>query len=332
MDEKTLKDIAGKKIRRQYFNIPLIVLCALMVAVPYCVFVSSLFLGKFDPSAWPSTIWTSVSTCFGLSLPFLILRILNKKFFGRIICVLTEKGIYYPKGMLRWETIKRIEYVIDAKPRCKSDPGGSIRAIIYTQGGRHVVLPNAPLCILSRSRKYHHELDIKIAGVTSLLPVTLLMAAMIAICPLYLALLYQAPGTSKKYVIVAVVVGITMKIFMNVVVDTYTIDYRFWCRVLQKKWLYYVIFWARILMIPITVLVLCYFPNWWAALLVSISICLGVPIGKRHIHSRRIKSYEELYEIYITRADFWERHIEKNKEKRLKKKQRHKHGAKARQA
>lgn len=192
--KNNLKYVDGKRIRRQYFNIPLIILYSLMLAIPYAIFTISLCIGKFDPSIWPSTLWTSIWICFCFSLPMLILRTLNKHFFGRIICVLNEEGIYHPKGMLRWETIEKIGYAIDSKPRYKSDSAKAFRAIIYTQGGKHVVLNNSSLYILSRAKKYSKELDVKISGASSLIPVMLIITAIIFLCPFYVVLLRNSPG------------------------------------------------------------------------------------------------------------------------------------------
>ena len=60
MKKNPLAQIAGKKIRRQYFNGPLILLGAVCLAVPYVIFVFSLAAGELDPAAWPSTLWISL--------------------------------------------------------------------------------------------------------------------------------------------------------------------------------------------------------------------------------------------------------------------------------
>ena len=115
MQENSLKCIQGKKIRRQGFNIPLIILYSMMFAIPYCIFAISWCVGKLDTYGSPTTFGTSVLLCFLFSVPFLVLRSLNKHFFGKIICVLDEEGIYYAnKGKLCWDSIEKIEYVIDS--------------------------------------------------------------------------------------------------------------------------------------------------------------------------------------------------------------------------
>ncbi len=323
MKENRLRHIDGKKIRRQYFNAPLIVLYSLMLAIPYAIFVISWGMGKLDPSAWPSTLWTSIWVCFCFSLPFLILRTLNIHCFGRIICVLTEEGIHYPKGLLRWETVEKIEYAIDTKPRYKSDTGKAFRVILYTRGGKHIVLDKAPLRTVPQIKKYRPELDVSISGATSLLPTALVMAAIIVLCPLYVVLLVRSPGASIAQLVAMAVIWLILGLVRIPVFDAYDVRYRFWRPILPRKWLacillgiYYVSFFAVILAV-------CYFPNWIVTVLLG--VYLGVvqpPVPSRHGSSRfnRILSYDQLYEIYITQADFWEKNMEKNREARLKKK------------
>ena len=324
MGENHLKHIEGKKIRRQYFNIPLIVLYSLMLAIPYAIFTISLCMGKLDSYEWPATLWTSIWVCFFFSLPLLVLRALSKHCFGRIICVLNEDGIYYShKGKLCWETIEKIEYVIDSKPRYASDTGKAFRAIIYTKGGKHVVLPNAPLHMVSRIKKDQKELDVKILGATSLLPVALIMAAILLLCPFYVVLLRNAPGASVAHFAVFVIIWLILGIARDPIFDTYDVRYRFWSKVLPKKWLSYMILSCYYASFFVVLLILFYFPNWVVVSILGVySGIVQPPVPSKHGNGRfnRMLSYEKLCEIYIEQADFWEDHITKTKEKMNKKK------------
>lgn len=171
MEKNKLKSIDGKKIRRQYFNVPLIFLFSLMLGIPYFITVFSLAVGNHEQYELSSTFETSVLVCVIFSLPFLILRVLNKLFFGRIVCVFNEEGIHHPKGMLKWKAVEKIEYAIDSKPRYKSDPAKAFRLIVYyAQGTKHLVLEKFPISLLSRIKKHRKDIDIRIKGVGSLLP------------------------------------------------------------------------------------------------------------------------------------------------------------------
>lgn len=323
MEKNKLKLMNGKKIRRQYFNAPLIILYSLMFAIPYAIFVISLCMGRLDSYEWSSTLGTSIGVCFFFSLPLLVLRTLNKHCFGRIICVLNEEGIHYAnKGKICWKTIDQIEYIIDSKSRYKSDPGKAFRVIVYTKGGKHILLNGVPLYIVSRIKKYQKDLDIKISGVTSLLPVASLMAAILLLCPFYVMLLRNAPGVSVARLAALMIIWLVLGIIRTPILDTYDIRYRFWSRILPKKWLAYSILGCYYSSFFVVLLVLFYFPNWVVVSLLG--IYLGVvqpPIPSKYGSSRYnfMPSYDQLYEIYITKADFWKERIEKNNRKRSEK-------------
>ncbi len=309
MKEKDLRHIDGRKIRRQYFNIPLIILYSMMFAIQYAIFTISWCIGKSDASASPSTLWTSIWVCFVFSLPLLVLRTFNKHCFGRIICVFNEEGIHYSnKGNLCWDTIEKIEYVIDSKPRYKNDTGKAFRVIVYTQGGKHVVLENAPLYIVSRIKKYKKELNVKILGATSLLPGILIMAAILLTCPFYVVLLRNAPGASVAHFIVLAIIWLLLSVIRTSIFDSYNIRYRFWSKILPKKWLSYIILGFYYSSFFMALLILFYFPNWVVVSLLGIYLgVVQLPISSKYGSSRvnHIPSYQQLYEMYITNADFW---------------------------
>lgn len=315
MQENSLKCIQGKKIRRQGFNIPLTILYSMMFAIPYSIFAISWCVGKPDTYASPSTFWTSVLVCFLFSVPFLVLRTLNKHFFGKIICVLNEEGIYYAnKRKLYWDSIEKIEYVIGSKPRYKSDSGKTWRVIIYTHGGKHVVLEKAPLCIISGIKRYRKSFDVKIKGAGSLVSPVLIMASILLLCPFYVVLLRNAPGVTIPQIIALVIIWAVLGIVRTPIFDAYNIRYRFWSRLLPKKLLSYIVLGFYYLSYFIALIILFYFPNW--VVVTFLGVYLGIvqpPIPSKHGSGRYrfLPSYNQLYEIHITQADFWEERIAK---------------------
>ena len=317
MKKNELRGIEGKKIRRQYFNAPLIFLFSLMIAFPYSITVLSLAMGKYEQYKFSSTLESSVLICGILSLPFLILRVLNKHFFGKIICVLNEEGIHHPKGMLKWDAVEKIEYAIDSKPRYKSDPSRAVRAIVYyAQGTKHLVLEKVPISLLSHIKKYRKDIDTRIEGITSLLPTILGISAIIIICPLYIVLLKNAPGASTSQTIVFMAIWLALGIVRIPVFDAFSIEYRFWSKILPRKWLSYIVLACYYPLFFVALLVLFHFPNWFVV--VALGICVGIiqpPVPSRHgsARFRSILSYEQLYDIYINKSDFWESKIEQRK-------------------
>lgn len=323
MRENNLKCIQGKKIRRQGFIIPLIILYSMMFAIPYFIFAISWCMGKLDTYGSPSAFWTSVLVCFLFSGPFLVLRSLNKHFFGKIICVLDEEGIYYAnKGKLCWDSIEKIEYVIDSKPRYKSDSGKTWRIIIYTHGGKHVVLEKAPLYIISSIKRYQKSFDVKIIGASSLVSPILIMATILLLCPFYVVLLRSAPGVTTPHMIVLVIIWVVLGIVRIPIFDVYNIRYRFWSKLLPKKLLSHIVLGFYYSSYFIALIVLFYFPNWVVVSLLG--IYLGIvqpPIPSKYGSGRYrfLPSYDQLYDIYINQANFWEERIAKRNANKSKK-------------
>ena len=161
--ESNLKHIQGKKIRRQYFTIPVLIHYVLMLFVPYCILIFSIQLGKFNMHEWISSIWISVWVGFCFSLPWILLKFLNRLYFGEIVCVLTEDGIHYKNGFIEWNSISKIEYVIDLPPRHKHDPKQRCRAVLYIEN-KTIVLFHAPRCILRSVKKLHPQTKTKLAN------------------------------------------------------------------------------------------------------------------------------------------------------------------------
>ena len=271
-----------------------------MLWIPYAIITFSLCDGDANFYEWPSVISMSLLICFSFSLPFLILRTLNKHFFGRIICALNEEGIFYSnEAKIRWETIQKIEYVIDSKLRYKNDKGNSYRLIIYTQGNKHIVLNKVPIYIISVIKKYRKNI-----GVKSLISTTLIMATILLLSPFYAWLLSNAPGASTTQYTVFVIIAIIFTIIRFIIMFNIDyIEYRFWRKILPKKWLSYILLAAYYFSYFAGLLLLVYFPSW-----VMVSL-FGI-YGYNH---RKFYTYNELYKIYITDAAFWEGEIEKNK-------------------
>ena len=296
----------------------------MMFAIPYVIFAISWCMGKLDAYGSPSAFWVSAVMCFLLSVPFLVLRSLNKHFFGKIICVLDEEGIYYAnKGKLCWDSIEKIEYVIDSKQRYKSDSGKAWRVIIYTHGGKHVILEKAPLYIISSIKRYQKSLGVKITGAGSLVSPVLLMATILLLCPFYVVLLGNAPGgVTTPHIIVLVIIWVVLGIVRMPIFDAYNIRYRFWSKLLPKKFLSHIVLGFYYSSFFIALIILFYFPNW-----VVVSLLggyLGVvqpPIPSKNGSSRYrfLPSYDQLYQIYITQADFWEERIAKRNADKSKK-------------
>ena len=327
MAENKLKHADGIKIRKQYFKWLLVFFGVLAFGLPYLILVCSVYMGKFNFFEWLPSIGTSFLICFVFSLPFIVLSLLNRRFFGKTVCVLAEEGILYPKEdrtcLARWSEIEKIEYAVDTKPRYKNDPCHANRTIIYKSHG-HVVLRGAPRFILTKVREIKPELDTAITGRRSNLSVALVIATIVFLCPiafmLFLKLLSYGQGISTVQtwaMLVGALVSLGICIF---IFDEYAVLYRFWSKILVKRWRYYAVVCAFVVSMVAAFLVAWYFPSWWVVIPASVYIgAVTELIPARSMGMRRhrvILSYEEACGMYVERADFWEKQIQKKNAKR----------------
>lgn len=162
MKRNHLREIYGEKIRWQYFSWAILILIFCMFFVPYCIFVFSLSAGDFNVSNWFSDLLICVEVCFAFSIPFVILSILNQQFFGKIICVINENGIYYQDGLLKWDEILKIEYEIELSGGVVKKENLFCHSVIYTRKD-NIKLIHTPLFFISKVKKYNPSLDAKIS-------------------------------------------------------------------------------------------------------------------------------------------------------------------------
>lgn len=107
--------------------------------------------------------------------------------------------------------------------------------------------------------------------------------------------------------------------------DEYGIQYRFLNKILKKRGLYSIIIFLSLSHFSLFVLAW-FFPSWWIYILGGIWIgTVGqLPPLVYGIRSVNLLSYEQLYDIYVTKADYWEKNLKKKKEKRMKRKNKRK--------
>ena len=111
-----------------------------------------------------------------------------------------------------------------------------------------------------------------------------------------------------------------------IIFDEYGIQYRFMQKILQKRWVYYVAT-CSLLLINLLLLILAWlFPNWWIYIIGGIWIgTVGqLPPLNHGIRSLDWLSYKQSYDIYVTQAEFWEKNLKKDKEKRIRRKNKRK--------
>jgi len=135
-----LKNIPGKRIRRQYFNIPIYLVIQMDVTIICIIAAVQMQKGRAFLD-WFGDIAFMLAFGAVIILPLAILSLLNRLYFGEIICVLDEKGIHYEEGeclrFIWYKDIKQVTYEPDIP--------------FYSRYTRHLSYNFA--CILSKPHK-----------------------------------------------------------------------------------------------------------------------------------------------------------------------------------
>ena len=114
-----LKNIDGKKIRWQYFNVPIYGIIAIMMMMVTMFTIHDIRDGSF----YLSNIFDTIIQGLYMASPFIVLSVLNRFLFGKVLCVMNDRGIYLKNEFIEWKKIKKVVY----KPELSSK-----REIKYT--------------------------------------------------------------------------------------------------------------------------------------------------------------------------------------------------------
>ena len=185
-----LREIPGEKIRRQYFNIPIIFVLIFYLSLVLSILTIAVGEGTF--SADECLMLTKKLTAIAglILLPMTVLSALNRFCFGEIICVLNEKGMYYEEEAVRfipWRELRRVSYQPDIpwrsgyKSHCYCT-----RAEITVQSfkkKKQFALYHVPYMLLGKIKKYAPDVH---CGLTKS---GVVLVVMMALLPVVCALL-----------------------------------------------------------------------------------------------------------------------------------------------
>lgn len=154
-----LRNIAGEKIRRQYFN--MFIYMMISYTIPFFLFVPFLDMvirgEEFRGYKVMEVLEAIVILAIVLS-PVIILTLMNRFFFGKIVCVLNENGINHSHGLIPWKDIERIEYEIEL-PRRSSTMRYCYARIIGKE--LDIKILQSPCFLMWRAKKYNEEIKLK---------------------------------------------------------------------------------------------------------------------------------------------------------------------------
>ncbi len=153
-----LKELAGKRIRRQYFNIPCYASFLLAFFVFGVIKGEELLRGTGNPAMLIPHFFSMLGIWLAVASPLILLAVLNRLFFGKLICVLNTDGLHFSGGCIAWKDITRMEYHIGSASRYgNSTP---CRVTVYC-GDRHIDINSAPLLLFREAKKFCPKLQTK---------------------------------------------------------------------------------------------------------------------------------------------------------------------------
>ena len=157
MKHNNLKGLIGVWIRRQYFNFPIyIFLSILLLAIEIVTFIP-LFESDFNFDKWSEDVFASIFTTTIFIIPCIVFSVLNRFFFGKIVCVLNEQGIHYKDGIVKWNDILSIEYNITHFGRFYFRPA----YIDVVCKNKTIQIESVPLYMFSAIKKFNVDIKTK---------------------------------------------------------------------------------------------------------------------------------------------------------------------------
>ena len=176
--ESSWKTIPGQKIRRQYFNIPIY---ASLVFVHMAVSAVTAVVA-LDPEITMASCLEDLVVILLLGavvfLPLVLLSLLNRFFFGEVICVLDEKGLHYDGGFIWWQDIKKAVYEPDIPHRLARRIFCMNRLCLTVKPfakERVIELDGALFFLLRKIKKHRSDVPCKLSpwGITLILALSL---------------------------------------------------------------------------------------------------------------------------------------------------------------
>lgn len=161
---KKLENLHGKKIRRLYLSPFIYTFLSFLPMIPIMYLISDLKENKFVFSEFCKNM-VELFLCFFIFIVFFaFLSLLNRLFFGKIIAVLNDDGIYLENTFLSLGNIQKIEYT---PHYITKSPNGKTFATFFVKTPENpeysIDVLHFPLYALFKIKKYNPEIEIKLS-------------------------------------------------------------------------------------------------------------------------------------------------------------------------
>lgn len=180
-----LKEVRGTKLRRQYFNLPIYLISPV---IPISILAMTMILIKnneFSFNEWLALCFEGVCIVLAILSPFIVLSLLNRFIFGKIVSVINDDGIYFENNFISWNKITNISYTPDI-------PGKYQYTVVHHRYTRltftmcnedgeeyNAEIKNFPLYGLLKIRKFSPNIKIKFAAKNVLWAIIFIAIAMV---------------------------------------------------------------------------------------------------------------------------------------------------------
>ncbi len=150
-----LREIDGEKIRRNYFNLPSYYVLGIIATFLISTVKFSMRNSNFDVEVF---FFDLVSPFVVVYFLMVIMSFLNSKFFGRIVCVLADDGIYTNQAFISYDDIDDVEYIAVLPKKY----GVAYNYATINSRQKFYFLPHAPRIILNRIKKRNSLIKTKL--------------------------------------------------------------------------------------------------------------------------------------------------------------------------
>ncbi len=114
IQETPLKKLRGEKIRRQYFNLFIYTMISCIPMICIIVLGLGILSNNYSFSEIPKeiaeTVGVGLAVMFVLLSPFIVLSVLNRFFFGKVVSVFSEDGLALENDLIPWKDIRKVSY------------------------------------------------------------------------------------------------------------------------------------------------------------------------------------------------------------------------------
>ncbi len=178
------KNAEGYKIRVQYFNYFLFFeFCGFLMVLTMLI-MNTILDGVGTKIESPAEIISMFWVFAVLTSPIWILSLVNRRFFGKIVCVVNDEGIIYRNKTIRWEDIEEIKYqIVLPSGSSNRDKESSYARIIGSN--LDIKINRAPSMLLGKAKKQNKNIKAALSK-SSILVLTMMPLAFIVLAVIIL--------------------------------------------------------------------------------------------------------------------------------------------------